>query len=192
AEPVHQLDLAGVDVAPAHVEAQWHALELPVRVLVSGPLIAPVDAITDPGRLEAASPAFDERLDLAARLVVSEDRHHDHLDWRHLGRDDEAGIVAVRHYERSDETRADPPRRRVAELAFVAGVRERDVVGAREVLPEIVRGAHLQREPVAHETFDRKGVNRARERFRGRFFTAENWNCQPVFGYGAVVAQYQA
>src|ERR1700694_172868 len=190
-QSIHQLHLAGVDISRAHVQPQRDALELPVRVFVAGPLVAPVDAVADPRRLQLAGPAIDEPFDLGAALRIAEDRHDDHLDRRHLGGHDDARIAAVGHHQWPDETRADAPRRRVAELFLVVLVGERDVVGAREVLPEVVRRAHLPREAVAHQAFDREGVNCAGERFRGRLLAAQHRNREPVLGYGPVVPEDQ-
>src|ERR1700674_503572 len=58
-EAVDQFDLTGVGVACADVKPNWNALELPVRVLVAGPVVAPVDAMADAGGFEDAAPSLD-------------------------------------------------------------------------------------------------------------------------------------
>ena len=87
-QPVDHLDLARVCVAPSDVQAQRDAFQLPVRVLVAGSLVAPVDAVADPRCLELARPAVDETFDLGAAGVIAKDRYHNNLHWRHLGWDE--------------------------------------------------------------------------------------------------------
>ena len=141
--------------------------------------------------LELRRPLTDEGLDLRAARVVAKDRDHDHLHGRDLGRDDEARVVAVRHHHRADQAGADAPRRGVAQLALVVLVRERDVVGAREVLAEVVRSAHLQCETVAHQPLQRQRVHRAGEGLGRRLLSHQHRHREPVLGDGAVVAQDQ-
>ena len=93
------------------------------------------------------------------------------------------------HHDRADEARADAPRRRVAELALVVLVGKRDVVGAREVLAEVVRRAHLQRQPITHESFDRQRVDGPWERLGRRFLATQYRNRQPVLGDRPVVTE---
>src|SRR5881409_207947 len=95
-----------VGVASADVEADRHALQLPVRVLVARALVAPVDAISDARGFELGRPRLDEALDLDAAVVVPKNRHHDHLGGRHFGRHDQARIVTVRHHQRADQAGA--------------------------------------------------------------------------------------
>ena len=135
-----------------------------MRVLVARPLVTPVDAESDAGGLELRRPRRDEGLDLGAAVGVTEDGDDHHLHRRDLGRDDEARVITVRHHYGADHARADAPRRGVAQLALVRLVREGDVVGAGKVLPEVVRRAHLQREPVAHQGLERERVDGAGER----------------------------
>src|SRR5207247_10079330 len=70
-QPVHHLDLARVGVARANVQANRHAFQLPVSVLVTGPLVAPVDSMPDPGPFEVRRPAVDELLYLGSALGVA-------------------------------------------------------------------------------------------------------------------------
>ena len=88
-QAIDHLDLPGVGISTADIEANWHALQLPVRVLVAWSLVAPVHAMPDARRLQLGRPFLDEPFDLLAALVVAEDRHHHYLHRRHPGRHDE-------------------------------------------------------------------------------------------------------
>ena len=78
-------------------------------VLVTRALVAPVDTVPDAGGLQPWRPAVDEAFDLRPRVRVPEDRHHDHLDRSDLRRDDQTGIVAMRHDKGTHQASADAP-----------------------------------------------------------------------------------
>src|ERR1700730_11363957 len=67
---VDHFDLAGVRVTGADVETNRHPLELPMRVLVARPSIAPVDSMSNAGRLQRRGPGSDECLHLGATFSV--------------------------------------------------------------------------------------------------------------------------
>ena len=61
-------------------------------------------------------------------------------------------------------------------MQLVAVVEVADVERAREVLPQEVRGAALQRPPVAHQPLDRVGLDRAGEALGGAFAAPQQGN----------------
>src|SRR5206468_9318156 len=64
-QPVHQLDLAGVGVAPADVQAKRNPLKLPVRLFFPWPLIGPIAPGGEPSRLQPGGPPVDDLPTLA-------------------------------------------------------------------------------------------------------------------------------
>src|ERR1700687_1348457 len=141
--------------------------------------------------LERGRPPGDERLYFGPALRVAIDRDDGDLDGRDPGRHDQTRVVPMRHDERADHARAHAPRGRVAQLALVVLVRKRDVVGAGEVLTEIVRGAHLQREAISHQPFKRQSVDRPGESLGTRLLAREHRDGAPVFRDRTVVAEYE-
>src|SRR5207245_5909685 len=91
--------------------------------------------------------------------------------------------------QRSDQARADAPRRGVAQLALVVLVREGDVIGAGKVLAEVVRSSSLQRLAIAHEAFKGQRVDGPWKCFGGGLLAGQHRNREPVFGDRAVVTE---
>src|SRR5207237_1352821 len=75
----------------------------------------------------------------------------------------EGTLVALGHYEAADELRARDPRGGIRILlgAVTSGVA--DVERVREALAEVVRRSRLERLAVAHQRFEREGVDSAGE-----------------------------
>ena len=94
------------------------------------------------------------------------------------------------HDHRPDGSRRQPPRSLKWMLALVVAVAVRDVVGAREVLTEVMRRARLQRPAVGHHRLDAHGVLRAGELLRFRLAPLDHRNRQPVLGELAVAVEH--
>src|SRR5438874_7287708 len=75
-------------------------------------------------------------------------------------------------------------------LPLVGAPRVGQVVGAREVLAEVVRGAHLQRLAVHHHALDRGRVLGARKLLAVGLATGEDWNRAPLLGDTAVAVEH--
>src|SRR5207302_5107563 len=138
AEPVDDDHLACLHVARAGLHAKRHAAYLPVRVLVTGAGVAPVDAVTHPS-LQRCSDGRQEPADRLPARLVAEDRNDSGLHRCDARWHDEPAVVAVRHHQASDQPPGDAPGRRVAELPPALATGEAEVVGAAEVLAEVVR-----------------------------------------------------
>ena len=96
-QPIGEGDLTRLDVAGTHLQAQGHALQLPVVELVARPVVAPVDVQAHAHSPHSGLPGLDERIHPRPALVVTVDGHHHDLDGRHLGRQDQPSVVAVAH-----------------------------------------------------------------------------------------------
>ena len=70
-------------------------------------------------------------------------------------RQDQPLIVAVHHDDRADHARRKPPRSRPAVLQHAGLIEVANLEGFREILPQVVRSAELQRLSVAHHGFQR-------------------------------------
>ena len=97
--------------------------------------------------------------------VAARNRDDDDLPRRDVGRQDQAAVVAVRHDHAADQPRRHAPRRRPDVLQRLVAALELNLERLREVLPEVVRRARLQRAAVAHQRFDRIGLRRAGKLF---------------------------
>src|SRR2546429_4089284 len=75
-------------------------------------------------------------------------------------------------------------------LPLVGAPRVGQVVGAREVLAEVVRGAHLQRLAVHHHALDRGRVLGARKLLAVGLATGEDWNRAPLLGDTAAAVEH--
>src|SRR3989442_1640196 len=82
---------------------------------------------------------------------------------REARRDAQAVVVAVAHDQAADHAGADAPRGLPRVLALAAVGEVLDVERLGEVLPELVRRAHLQGLAVAHHAFERERVDGAGE-----------------------------
>ena len=159
---------AGFEVARAELDAQRHAAHVPLVELEARRLaLALVELDAQAGLLARREQVARSRIE-HGRAVAAHDRHDHDLDRRHLRRNAQAAIVAVHHDQRAEHAPRHPPRRRPGELLRLVLGLERDVVGAREVLAELVRGPGLQRLAVGHQRFDRVGVGRRRQNVRSR------------------------
>ncbi len=142
-------------VARPDLDAQRDAAHLPIVELPPGgePL---ADVQLDTDRVFQPGVKVTRRLQhRRALLVLAPDRHDDHLDRREARRQHEALVIAVRHHDRADHARAQSPGCRPHELLRVVLVEEFDVERAREVLPQEVAGAGLQRLAILHHRLDR-------------------------------------
>ncbi len=124
-DTMHQGDVAAGEVLGTDDDAQGHAAQFPVRVLLPGAHpVATVDTQANP----CGALAFETRRRLlhhrGARLVVAaRDRDDDDLDRRDFRRKDQAHVVAVRHDHGADGARRQPPRRLKRMLPLVVAGR---------------------------------------------------------------------
>ena len=152
--------VAGLDVLRADLDAQRHALHLPVGKLPAGAVVAEIALRAQAGGLQAR----DELLGLLGHAgLVRCDGQHDHLDRRDVRRQDEAAVIAVGHDQAADDPRGHTPRGlvRIGLLVVLVGVG--DVERAGEPVAEVVARAGLERLVVVHHALDRIGVHGAGE-----------------------------
>ena len=88
----------------------------------------------------------------------------------------------MRHDERPDQARRDAPARRVHVFQLPVLVEELDIRALREVLPQIMARAHLQRLAVLHHAFDALRVHSAGEPFAFRLVAAHHRHAHHVLG----------
>src|SRR6266550_4555333 len=82
----------------------------------------------------------------------------------------------MRHDDSSNHARRHSPARRPAKFLFAFAVLKLNAARAREVLPEKMRSAGLDRLAVLHDRFDRHRLHRAWKFFALRFFPRKNGN----------------
>jgi hypothetical protein len=151
---------AGGDVARPDLDAQRDAAELPVVELEARRhALAVVHLHAHARAAEGGGHAIHRRPHRRGLGRAPRDRHQDDLVRGQARRQDQALVVAVGHRDRADHARGQAPARGPAVLELVDPVEVADLEGAREVLPEVVRGAGLQRPPVAHHGLDGVGAD---------------------------------
>ena len=159
----HDGDRCRREVAGAELDAERHALQLPLVELEPGPVLGPVvDPDTDARRPQLVGQGRGGPEHPGA-LVLAEDRHDHDLLRRDARRQPQPAVVAVRHHHAADQAGGGAPGRRVRMLLAAVARGVADAERAREALPEVVRGRRLQRLPVAHQRFERVGVDGAGE-----------------------------
>ena len=170
--------LALFHVLGADLDAQRHALHLPVGKLPAGAVVAEVALAADARGLETA----DELLGLLGDAgLVRRDGQHDDLDRRDFGRQHKAAVVAVGHDETADDARGHAPRglKRVGELVFL--IRKGDVKCLGKAVAEVVAGAGLERLVVVHHALDGIGVLGAGELFFLGLVAADDGHRHVIF-----------
>ncbi len=191
-DPAHQAHRPLGEVSAADDDPQRDAAELPVGVLLAGAVtLTPVDPEPHPPRdllLEPGAGGADRLGGLG--VVAALDRHHDHLDRGDPRGQDQAAVVAVGHDHPADDPGRQPPRglEGVEDDVVPAGVG--DVVGAGEVLPEVVGRPRLERQAVGHDRLDRGGVVGAGELLRLRLAPGDHRHRQPVLGELAIAPEH--
>src|SRR5919198_1177772 len=115
-------DAPGSEVAAADLDTERHALELPLVELEPGPVLGAIvdtDANARCAQLVCDGSAGAHHV---GPILVAEDRHDDHLLRRDPRWKPQPAVVAVRHHDAADQSRAGSPRGRVRILlAAVAG-----------------------------------------------------------------------
>ena len=87
----------------------------------------------------------------------------------------------MRHHDGAYHPGRHPPAGRVRKLPLVAAAGERQIVGAGEILAEVMGGGHLQRLPIHHHALDRGRVLGSGELFGLRFPAGEHRDRTPFF-----------
>src|SRR5262245_38555516 len=82
----------------------------------------------------------------------------------------------MRHDDRSNHARRHPPARRPAKFLFAFAVLKSNPASTREVLPEKMRSAGLDRLSILYHRFNCHGLHRAWKFFALRFFAGKNGN----------------
>ena len=178
-------------VAGAQLDADRHALALPLGVLPAGAhVVAVVDLHEPDGGLEHLLEFLGLGQHQVAALVVAPDGHDHGLALGHLGRDHQAGVVAVAHDQRADQPRAHAPARGPHELFSTLAGLVLHFEGLGEVLTQVVARARLQRLVVLHHAFDGERLHRAGETLAGRLGAAHHRHRQNVFGEPAVALEH--
>ena len=152
--------MTGLDVLRADLDAQRHALHLPVGKLPAGAVVAEVTLRAQAGGLQAR----DELLGLLGHTgLVRRDGQHDDLDRRDVRRQHETAVVTVGHDQTADDARGHTPRGlvRIGLLVVLVGIG--DVERAGKAVAEVVACAGLQRLAVMHHALDGVGVHRTGE-----------------------------
>ena len=127
-------------VLGAQLQAQGHALHLPLAELPAGGVVAVVQL--DAGVLADGGGHLGGLLGYAG--LVGRDRHHHHLPGRNGRGQDQAIVVAVGHDDGAHQTGGDAPAGLEGVVQLVVPAGEGDVVGAAELVAEVVAGAALQ------------------------------------------------
>src|SRR5437762_14364197 len=96
----------------------------------------------------------------------------------------------MRHHHRAYHPGGHAPTGRMGVLLLVAAPRIREVVGAAEVLPEVMRGAHLQRLAVHHHALDRGRVLGTGTLLALRFAAGEDRDRAPLLVDPAVAREH--
>ena len=154
--------LVVLDVLRADLDAQRHALHLPVGKLPAGGVVGKVTLDAQPQLGEPVHKLL--RLFEHAGLMLR-DGEDDDLNGGDLRRQDKAVVVAVRHDDRADHARCGAPGRLERILHRIVPAGERDVVGAGELVAEVVGRRALQRLVVLHHAFAGVGGFRTGELF---------------------------
>ncbi len=108
------------------------------------------------------------------RFLLRGDGDDDDVLGCDAGREDQPVVVGVRHDEGADQAGRDAPRGGVDVFLLPVPPGEGDVLGLREVLPEVVGGAGLDGLLVLHHRLHREGVDGAGEAFRLGFLPGDD------------------
>ena len=122
--------------------------------------------------------------------VAALNRNDHHLIRRDARREDEPAVVAVRHDDAADHSRRNAPRGRPGVLQRLVAALELDLERFREVLPEVVRRAGLQRAAIAHERLDGIGARRAGKLLARALLPVEHGHREHLFRERLVDAEH--
>ena len=184
----HDHRLAGRDIPRTELHAQRHALRFPFGELpAQAELLAVVHL--HPHAFQRRNQLVDGFLYDGLFLVGLRDGNDDDLVRRQAGRQYQPPVVAMGHDDGADGTGAHAPTRLVDMFARPVPRLKIDVEGPGEVLPQVVRSAHLQGLAVLHHAFDGVGLQRAGELFGVGFRTVQHRNRHVVFREGSVDVQ---
>ena len=132
--------VTGLDVLRTDLDAQRHALHLPVGELPAGAVVAEVALRAQAGGLQTR----DKLLGLLGHAgLVRRDGQHDDLDRRDVRRQHETAVVTVGHDQTADDARGHTPRGlvRIGLLVVLVGIG--DVERAGKAVAEVVARAGL-------------------------------------------------
>src|SRR5690606_2793306 len=178
-------------VTRTDLDPERHALALPLVELRARRHPLP--------RIEVHTHAVvPERLLRVLRLLENErpflvppiDRDDHDLVRREAGRDDQAGVVPVRHDQAADQPGRDAPRRVPRVLLGARLALELEIELTREVLAQHVRRPRLERTVVLHERLTGVRADRAGEPLRVRLPAEDRRHRHPVVHEVAIDAEH--
>ena len=186
--PAYDHCLTGRDIPRTEFHAQRHALRFPLGELpAQAELLAVVDL--DSHAFQRFEQPVDGFPDDGLLLVGFRDGNDHDLVRRQARRQHQSPVVAMGHDDRADGPGAHPPTRLVYVFSRTVPRLKIDIEGAGEVLPQVVRRAHLEGLAILHHAFDGVGLQRAGEFLGVGFRTVQHRNRHVVFGEGAVYVQ---
>ena len=172
-------DLALREVAGTHFDAHGHPLHFPFVELPAGGIFRIVGLHAHARLFEFF---FEGGAGLADAPFLCRDGHDDGLHGRHLGREHQPALVAVRHDDGADEAGGHPPARGIGVFQRAVPVEEFDVERLGEVLPHIMGRARLQALAVLHHGFHAVGRHGARKLFLFGLSARDDGNGEAIFG----------
>ena len=176
---------ACLDILGADLHADRDAAHLLLGEFPSGALVRIVHL--HPEAAEAVAQSISHFQNALFFLLDGDD--HD-LHGRYSGRKHQAGVVAVHHDDRADETGGHTPGGLVHIFQLIVLIRELDAEGFGKAISEIVAGAGLQSLSVVHQSLNGIGSLRSREFFLIRLLSPDDGHRKHLFAEVRVQVQH--
>ena len=167
-----------LDVAGTELEPQGNALHLILGALPAEAVVREIGLCADAGGLNPPEQLL--RLFGDTRLMGG-DRDQNDLDGGNLRGENQAVVVAVGHDHRPDHTGRGTPGGLEGVLKLVVAPGKGDVIGAGELVAEVMGGSALQGLVVLHHAFHRVGGLGTGELFLIRLAAAHHRNRKDLF-----------